>query len=65
MEDGDSWQPGRPKKSSEKRVVVIETFEFYAGFVKCAAGKAALEWARDNVDLIRAEWNRINPRFPV
>jgi hypothetical protein len=23
------------------------------------------EWIADSIDVIRAEWNRINPRFPV
>jgi hypothetical protein len=46
-------------------LVIIETFAFYAGFVKGTAGKSALEWARANVELIKAEWNRINPKFSV
>jgi hypothetical protein len=27
--------------------------------------KPVLEWARANIAKIKAEWNRINPRFPV
>lgn len=27
--------------------------------------RAALEWAVENLDAIKAEWNRVNPRFPV
>lgn len=27
--------------------------------------KAVLGWAADHRDAIRAEWNRINPRFPI
>jgi hypothetical protein len=46
-------------------LVIIETFAFYAGSVKGNVGKAALNWARNNVAAIRAEWNRVNPRFPV
>jgi uncharacterized protein DUF4160 len=46
-------------------LVIIETFEFYAGYVKGAAGKAALDWARANIGRIMAEWNRVNPNFPV
>lgn len=46
-------------------LIDIQTFGFYAGFVKGAAGAAALEWARSNIAIIRAEWNRVNPKFPV
>lgn len=46
-------------------LVEIETFSFYAGSVKGPSGKAAMEWARTNVKAIRAEWNRVNPRFPA
>lgn len=46
-------------------LIDIETFAFDAGSIKGAAGKAALDWARSNVETIRAEWNRVNPRFPA
>jgi hypothetical protein len=32
---------------------------------KGASGAKALQWAKDNIAVIVAEWNRINPRFPA
>ena len=46
-------------------LIVIEDFSTYAGFLKGSAGKGAMEWARANVATIKAEWNRINPRYPA
>lgn len=43
-------------------LIVIATLTVYAGTVP---SKAALDWAAANPDAIRAEWNRINPRFPI
>jgi hypothetical protein len=46
-------------------LVVIEDFSIYAGELKGPAGKTAMEWAKANIALIRAEWNRLHPRFPL
>lgn len=46
-------------------LIVIEDFSIYAGSLKGPAGKAAMKWAQENIALIKAEWNRINPRFPI
>ncbi len=46
-------------------LIEIETFAVYAGVLKGSAAKAALEWATSNVPVITAEWNRVNPRFPL
>ena len=46
-------------------LIVIEDFSVYAGDRKGPAGRAAIEWARANVAEIKAEWNRVNPRYPV
>ena len=46
-------------------LIVIEDFSTYAGSLKGPAGKDAMAWARDNTATIKAEWNRINPRFPA
>ena len=46
-------------------LIVIEDFSLYAGFLKGTAGKDAMEWARANVSMIKAEWNRINARYPA
>ena len=46
-------------------LIVIEDFSTYAGALKGPAGKAAMAWATANIAAIRAEWNRVNPRFPL
>ncbi len=46
-------------------LIVIEDFSTYAGSLKGLAGRDALLWARSNVNIIKAEWNRVNPRFPT
>lgn len=46
-------------------LIEIETFAFYAGSLPRSARRAVLKWARNNVSAIKAEWTRINPRFPV
>jgi len=46
-------------------LIVIEDFNIYAGELKGSAGRAALDWARGNIATIKAEWNRVNPRFPI
>lgn len=46
-------------------LIVIEDFRTYAGALKGAAGKVAMVWAKAHIAAIKAEWNRINPRFPV
>lgn len=46
-------------------VIEIETFAFYAGSLPSSARRTVLEWARNNLSVIKSEWNRINPRFPV
>lgn len=46
-------------------LVEIATFATLAGALKSAAGKAALKWAVSNAQAIKAEWNRVNPRWPV
>jgi Domain of unknown function (DUF4160) len=46
-------------------LIEIETFATYRGALKGSAGKSAFEWAKANVQVIKAEWNRLHPRFPV
>jgi Domain of unknown function (DUF4160) len=46
-------------------LIEIETFATYAGSLEGKAGKSALQWAKSNVQVIKAEWNRVNPRFQV
>ena len=47
-------------------LVEIATFDLYAGELpRGATDRRAMEWARANVDQIIAEWNRMNPRWPI
>jgi hypothetical protein len=46
-------------------LIVIEDFSIYAGYLKGTAGKEAMKWAQANVSTIKAEWNRVNPRYPA
>lgn len=43
-------------------LIAIADLTVYAGTVP---SKASLAWAVANLDAIRAEWNRVNPRFPI
>ncbi|HBF31871.1 DUF4160 domain-containing protein [Rhizobium sp.] len=46
-------------------LVDIATLEILKGKLPRKAEEAALEWAAKNRNLIAAEWNRTNPRFPI
>jgi hypothetical protein len=45
-------------------LIEIATLTVLAGSMG-RSSKTVLGWASGNVALIRAEWNRINPRFPI
>jgi hypothetical protein len=45
--------------------IEIDTLTILRGSLPPAARKPVLEWARANIAKVKAEWNRINPRFPV
>jgi len=45
--------------------IEIDTLTILRGTLSPAARKSVFEWARGNIAKIRAEWNRINPRFLV
>jgi hypothetical protein len=45
-------------------LIEIETNAVLAGELP-KKGRAAMDWAIANKALIAAEWNRINPRFPI
>ena len=45
--------------------VDIATLQVIEGSIRGNDLRTALEWARPNIDRIRAEWNRLHPRFPV
>ena len=46
-------------------LVEIASLVVVRGSVEGQSGKRALAWAVENKALIAAEWNRINPRFPM
>ena len=54
----------RPDPDDEA-LVEIATLRILAGSLPRRVEREALAWARAHLDTIRAEWNRINPRFPI
>ncbi|GJE56042.1 DUF4160 domain-containing protein [Methylobacterium sp. WL9] len=49
----------------DEALVEIATLDILAGALPSRVAKKALAWAADNKAVIAAEWNRINPRFPI
>ena len=45
-------------------LVEISTMTILAGNLP-SSGRDAMDWSVANKNLIAAEWNRINPRFPI
>jgi hypothetical protein len=45
--------------------IEIETLTIMRGKSSPAARRAVLGWAEANIATIKAEWNRINPRYPA
>ncbi|WP_413992955.1 DUF4160 domain-containing protein [Labrys okinawensis] len=45
-------------------LVEIETKRMLKGSIK-SSRKEIEAWVSANIETIRAEWNRINPRFPI
>ncbi|MEW6642826.1 MAG: DUF4160 domain-containing protein [Pseudomonadota bacterium] len=46
-------------------LVEIRTLTILRGEIDGSSGREALEWAKDNISVIRDEWNRVNPRWPL
>lgn len=46
-------------------LVEIATLTILAGHLPSKVAKPALAWAAANLEVIIAEWNRVNPRFPI
>ncbi|GAA3849551.1 DUF4160 domain-containing protein [[Pseudomonas] carboxydohydrogena] len=46
-------------------LIEIETLAVLAGSLQGAARRKVMAWAEANIEAIRAEWNRTNPRFPL
>jgi hypothetical protein len=46
-------------------LVVIETLAIYAGSIPAQFERHVTAWATPNRPALIAEWNRVNPRFPV
>lgn len=55
----------RLQTSVQRTEVDIATLEILKGKLPRKAEEAALEWGAQNRNLIAAEWNRTNPRFPI
>lgn len=46
-------------------LVLIEGLTVLRGSVSAATRRAVWPWIEANVAVITAEWNRVNPRFPI
>lgn len=46
-------------------LIEIETLVILRGSLSAQATKVVMAWASENRAMIAAEWNRINPRFPI
>jgi hypothetical protein len=46
-------------------LIEIETLAVLAGSLGRSSRRAVMAWVTANTATIKAEWNRINPRFPV
>lgn len=46
-------------------LIEIETLTVLAGSLEAKSRKAVMAWVTANIEVIKAEWNRINPNFPV
>lgn len=46
--------------ADEEAQVSIETLELLRGSIRRKTLRAALVWARDNQDVLRAQWNEFN-----
>lgn len=46
-------------------LIEIATLTILRGNLSASATKDVTGWASENREAIAAEWNRINPRFPI
>ena len=46
-------------------MIAIDTLSILKGALARQARRAVLDWAAANRAALVAEWNRINPRFPI
>ena len=46
-------------------LVSILTFEVIEGELAGSAGKLAMAWAKENIEVIKAEWNRLHPKLAI
>ncbi|MCW5696230.1 MAG: DUF4160 domain-containing protein [Bauldia sp.] len=46
-------------------LIDLAGMDIVAGVVRGAGARAALVWARANRSTVVAEWNRVNPSFPI
>jgi hypothetical protein len=45
--------------------IEIETLMIMRGRPSPVARRAVMDWAEANIETIKTEWNRINPRYPA
>jgi hypothetical protein len=45
--------------------IEIATLMIMRGKPPAAARRAVMDWAESNIATVKAEWNRINPRYPI
>ncbi len=45
--------------------IVIETLEIFRGKLPARVRRDVMAWAQTNRAALAAEWNRVNPRFPI
>lgn len=49
----------------DEALIDIATLAILRGALPGKLRAAALSWAIANIDAIKTEWNRVNPRFPM
>lgn len=49
----------------EEALIEIATLAIIVGSLKGRTRKIVMTWAPANRDALTAEWNRINPHFPI
>ena len=48
----------------DSAVVEIATFTVRESDLRPNDLRVAMDWVRENIEIVRAEWNRLHPRIP-
>lgn len=51
--------------TDDEALIEIATMAILRGTLRPTARRKAVSWASENRQAIVAEWNRLNPRFPI